>query len=348
MRLPKLLLTAAAAGLAAFAAAAQNQPAEEPKAEPPAEERQGLSDLEQTVSGLQDETPAEPQPETPPAAEAPAEPAATETSAPATPAPRTDAPSTPAPPLTRAQLAALGQTVERGRLLISIARAGLIATQDMLGRVSDPEGAGIKGWIAEPEGNAMAVTFYGDGAEGPVAIFRARVGGTRVISREVFLGANRPALNPVQARMAGARAASENAEQRPCTSQPFNVLVVPPASASAPVEVYRISAPAERGRFPLGGHFKTIVAADGSVGETRGFTNACVDVAAAPVAAGQQPQPLAVTHLLDPMPTEIHMFLAQITGHPLMVVTGEPQRVWLVTNERIVELRDQAEASARN
>jgi hypothetical protein len=39
------------------------------------------------------------------------------------------------------------------------------------------------------------------------------------------------------------------------------------------------------------------------------------------------------------MPTEIHLFLAQLVGRPLLVATGEPQRVWLVTGERIAEVR---------
>ena len=345
MRLPKLLLTASAAGLAAFAAAAQNQPAEAPKAEPPTEERQGLSDIEQTVSGLEDSDQAE----TPSVADAPAEPAAETPVEPAAPAEADpEPPATPAPALTPAQLAELERTAERGRLLIAIARAGLIATQDMLSRISDPDGAGLEGWIAEPEGNAMAVTFYGEGAQGPVAIYRGRVLGSRITSREVFLGADRPALNPIQARMAAARSASEVADQQACTSQPFNVLVVPPPSGSAPIDVYRMSAPAERGRFPLGGHFRSTVAADGHVAETRAFTNACVNLDVPPVAEGEQPRPLAVTHLLDPMPTEIHVVLAQMTGRPLMVVTGDPQRVWLVTNERIAEVRERPDAAARN
>lgn len=334
MRLPKLLLTATAAGLAVCAAGAQNQPAEEPKAE----ERQGLSDIEETVTGLQDETQAQPQPETPPPAEAPRPPAA----------PASEAAAGPAPPLTQAEIAELGQTVERGRLLIAIARAGLIATQDMLSRVPDPAGAGIAGWLAEPEGNGMAVTFYGDGAEGPMAVFRATVLGTRVTSRQVFLVGDRPALNPVQARMAAARATAATLEQRPCAGDQFNYLIVPAASADAPVEIYRMTPQTERRRFPLGGHFKATVAADGSVSENRGFANSCMNLEAPPVATGQQPRPLAVTHLLDPMPTEIHMFAAQMTGRPLMVVTGEPQRVWLVTNERIAEVRDRPAGPSRN
>ncbi len=338
------LLAALAAGLVAFAASAQeNTPApNDPTAQAEAAPI-GLSDLEGTVDQLtDDEAPAENR-ETPAEAPASAEPepaqAEREAQANATPAAPSGAPAAatrPAPPLTRAEIAAVERTAERGRLLISIARAGIMATQDMLTRISDPEGAGIAGWIAEPEGNGMGVTFYSvtDGA--PAVAYRVRMLGGRVVSRDTFLGAERPALTPIQARMAAARTATDALENQACSQQPFNVLVVPPASVDAPVDVYQITPP-ERGRFPLGGHFRSTVRADGSISETRGFASSCVDLAAP--AAGERPPPIGVTHLLDPMPTEIHVFLAQLVGRPLLVATGEPQRVWLVTNERIAEVR---------
>jgi hypothetical protein len=247
--------------------------------------------------------------------------------------------------LTRAQLATLEQTVERGHVLITIARAGIVATQDMLTRISDPGGAGIAGWIAETAGNSTQVTFYSEGeGAAPKAIYRATVLGGRVTSREIFLGADRPALTPVQARMAAARNASSSDELRACTSQPFNVLVVPPASARAAVDVYRISAPAQSGRFPLGGHYKSTVAAGGAV-ETHSFADGCADAQAPPgPAPGSLPRPILAGRINDSMPTEVHMLLAQEIGRPLLVTTEEPHRTWLVTPDRIAELRRQESA----
>lgn len=326
MRLPNLLLTAAVGSLIAAAALAQ-------QAEEPAVKSGGLSDLQGTVDGLDDQ----PQPDAEPQAQA-------ETPAPAAtpaPAPRSTTPAPPAPPVTPAQAAQLDQAVARGRQLFAIARAGLLGTQDMLSRVSDPDAAGIAGWIAEPQGNAMLVTFFANGESGPSAVYRAEVLGPRVVSRETFLDpAARPALTPVQARMARARAATEGLDHQACSSQPFNVFVIPPASATAPIDVYQVSVPTQRGRFPLGGHFKSTIAADGSVSSSRGFTNACVDIEAPAVPEGQQPRPIAVTHLLDPMPTEIHVFLSMWAGRPLVVATGEPERLWAVTGERIADIRE--------
>jgi len=325
MRLPILFAAASAAALLTAAAAGQDAPPAEPpaKAEEPAPSA-GLSDLRETVQGLQDEPAPEaaPLPETAPA-EAP---------------PAAETPPPPPPPLTGAQRAELEAATARGRLLGAIAQAGQIATRDMLSRISDPDGAGISGWIAEPEGNGVTVTFYADAAAGPGAVVRVTISGGRVVGREVFLAGNRPPLNPIQARMAAARAATAGLGHAVCGGEDFNAFVVPPSVPDGPVEVYQISPQSARSRFPLGGHYKTTIAADGSVAASRGFTNACLDVAVADPAPGARPAPIAVTHLLDPLPTEVHVFLAIWTGHPLVIVAGDPQRLFAVTPDGIAEI----------
>lgn len=327
MGLASLFLAASAAALLAVNALAQDNapPAGNEAAEP------GLSGLSNTVEGLRDPPPQEtPQPDTP-------EP----DTAVRIPVPEVSRPvlTGPPQPLSRADLAALDAALQRGRLLGLIDRSGRFATQDMLSRISDPNAAGITGWIAEPEGNGVAVTFYADGDAGPVIVYRVTILGGRIVSRDVHIAAaGRPPLNPIQARMAAARAATARLENRPCAGEDFNVFVVPPATADGPIDVYRISPQTRRGFYFLGGHFKTSIAADGSVAATRSFTNACLDTAVAEPQAGARPAPIAITHLLDPLPQEIHVFLSIWTGHPLIVVAGDPQRLFAVTPDRIGEV----------
>jgi hypothetical protein len=331
MRFSSLLLTASAAAMLAVTAAAQDspQPAEPPakaaETPPPPAPAPGLSDLRDTVNQLQD---------TPPPAAAPAPPPPP---APAPPPPRF---RRPAGPLTRAEQAQLDAAVARGRTLGAIARAGQVVTQDMLARVPDPDAAGISGWIAEPEGNGVIVTFYALGADGaaPTAVYRATMLGGRVVSRETYLTGDRPPLPPIEARMAAARHIAEGQDHRACGAEECNYFVVPPTTPDGPIDVYQISPQSQRGRFPIGGHFKTTVSADGTIAATRGFTNACLDVAVADPVVGIQPSPIAVTHLLDPLPTEIHVFLAIWTRHPLIVAAGDPVQLFAVTEDRIVEI----------
>ena len=340
------LLSATALALVAVAAAAQ-------PAAPPQGNLSGLSD---TLNGLSDDnTQAEapvpapagtqPQPEiqppAPPPAEQPAPAPSPPTPAPAPPAttpPARPAIAMPPEPLTRAQLAELRAAAARGRLLGMIERAGRAGTQDMLSRVPDPAGAGITGWIAEAEGNGVAVTFYADAATGPVIVYRVTLNGGRVVNRDIHLAGTRPPLNPLQARMAAARATTARLENRPCGSEEFNVFVVPPLTADGTIDVYQISPQMQRGVYPLGGHFRTSVAPDGSVTASRGYTATCVNITANDPAPGMRPAPVGVTHLMDPLPQDIHAFLSAWTGHPLLVVAGDPQRVFAVTPDGIGEV----------
>ncbi|HEX8192028.1 MAG TPA: hypothetical protein VF552_03945 [Allosphingosinicella sp.] len=251
---------------------------------------------------------------------------------PAAAAPGATRSTTPPTAAERQRLVAAGQ---RGILLFEIARAGQLTTQDMLARVTNPREAGIAGWVATPEsGGTTTVVYYADTPAGPVAVYRGQVAGNRIASREVFAGADRPALTPTQRRMAAARAAVATLDRQPCGGE-FNVFVVPPAAADGPVDVYKLSPQTQRGKFPLGGHFLATVAADGSVSSTRAFANRCVDLDAPTELVGSQPRPLAVTHLLDPLPTEIHVFLSLWMNRPLLVATGEPERLWTISRGRI-------------
>lgn len=233
----------------------------------------------------------------------------------------------------RARIAA---TMERGRLLFELARAAQLTTRDMLARVPDPQGAGITGWVATPEGNGLTVIYYADGDSGPVAVYRGQVVGGRIAARDVFTGAGRPPLTAGQRRMAAARAAVAGLEREPCAAgAPFNVFVIPPASAEAPIDVYKMTPQTQRGRFPLGGHFLATVAPDGTIASSRAFTNRCLDLEVADAVPGTQPTPIGVTHLLDPLPTEIHVLLSLWSGRPLLVATGSPERIWAVGRGRI-------------
>src|SRR5205085_7016852 len=288
-----------------------------------------LSGLSETLNGLSDDTNAMAAEAPPAAPQANAQaPVVTEPAPPPAPVPATPARAPlvmPPAPLTRAQLATLQAAATRGRLLGTIERAGRAATQDMLSRVANPDGAGISGWLAEAEGNGVAVTFYADTDSGPVAVYRVTFNGGRIVDRDVHLAGTRPPLNPLQARMAAARAATARLDNHPCSGDVFNVFVVPPLTADGTIDVYQISPQLQRGSFPLGGHFRTSVAADGSVAATRGYTNACVTTTVVDPPAGARPAPIAVTHLLDDLPQDIHVFLSAWTGHPPLVVAGDPQ-----------------------
>ncbi|HEX8654933.1 MAG TPA: hypothetical protein VF693_06910 [Allosphingosinicella sp.] len=271
------------------------------------------------------------------AASAQGQPAASQEPAAAPPA--ATGPAAPVAPPTAEERQRLAAATQRGIQLFELARAAQLTTQDLLARIPDPTAAGVAGWIAVPEGNGLTVIYYAEGPEGPVAVYRGQVLGGRIATPEVFTGAARPALSATQRRMAAARAAVATLDRQPCSGD-FNVFVMPPAAADAAIEVYKLSPQSARGRYPLGGHFLATVAPDGSVGSTRAFANGCADLQApADTSVAGRPgtpaRPLAVTHLLDPLPTEIHVLLSLWMNRPLLVATGDPHRLWTVSRGRI-------------
>src|SRR5688500_10743190 len=128
----------------------------------------------------------------------------------------TPPPAAPPLQLTAAHRAAIAESIRRGRLIAAIDRAGAITTRDMLTRISDPNAAGIVGWVAEPEGNGVTVTYYAREGDGYVAVYRSQMLGGRAVSPQVFEGANRPALTGTALRMARARTAVGDLQRTPC------------------------------------------------------------------------------------------------------------------------------------
>ena len=339
MRLTKALplpsLGLAAASLAATAAAqdappSASQDAGQTTPAPPAPPQRGLSDLRDTVNQLQDTpAPGPAEPATPPAAQPPAEARPAARHRPHVIVPRAQE--------ARQEHAQLDAATQRGRLLGAIAQAGQLGTRDMLAHVSDPNAAGIAGWLAVPEGNGASVVFYAAGANGapPSAVYRVSIVGGRVTGRETFLTGNRPPLGPHEIRMAAARAATDALDHHPCGGDDFNVFVMPPASPEAPIDVYQLSPQTQRDHFPLGGHFKSTIARDGSVVASTALAATCGDLAVPETAAGQAPQPLAVTDADNPLPSELYVFLSIWTNHPLVVTAGDPPRRFAVDGEGI-------------
>lgn len=230
----------------------------------------------------------------------------------------------------------LRRIAERGHLLFRIDNAARLTTRDLLPRLQNARSPDIAGWIAERDADGIVITYYADAPGGPVAVYRARVAGTQISGQELFAADARPPLSAEQRRLAAARAAAGRLDRERCGTAPFNVFVIPPESADGPVEVYKLSPLSQRARFPTGGHYLATIAPDGSIASSRAFANRCLDLQVPAVAAaGARPRPLSLVHILDPLPTEIHVFLSYLTGRPIVVATGEPERVWIVERGRI-------------
>ncbi|HEY0012724.1 MAG TPA: hypothetical protein VGB79_07705 [Allosphingosinicella sp.] len=252
-------------------------------------------------------------------------------------------PAAPAPapqPLNPdAERRAIAFAETRGRLLYGLDRAAWVASDDVMAQISNLQGSGVRGFIVERAGEGFAVTFYGGPADAPVAYYRGDVRNHRVRGREVFPALARPLLTPAQRRLVAAREAAVAANRnRPCGRQPFNTAVVPPDAPDHPIDVYLLTPQPAAGQFALGGHWRVTVSTDGRVTNERPFARSCLMMgggAAAP--PGARPVGMVVTHLLDPVPTEIHVFTSLAAGMPILVGAGG--RGWQVDRGSIRQAR---------
>ena len=237
----------------------------------------------------------------------------------------------------RSEQAAIDLALARGRILFAVDRAAWVATDDLRAKMPNFESIGLRGYVVERAGDALDVLFYGGPADAPFAFYRARVERHRIVSSEVFPADARPALTPFQRRLVAARdAAASSTRRRPCAGTIFNTAVIPPPTADAPVLVYLLTPQTRTGEYPFGGHYRLTVAADGRVSNERAFTNSCLTMdPRRGVPAGGAPTAMVVTHLLDPVPTEIHVFNAITARMPVIVGIARPERLYEVTGERI-------------
>jgi hypothetical protein len=244
-----------------------------------------------------------------------------------------------APPsarMTPEEAAKVDWVVNRGDLLFDIDRAAWVTTDDMIARLGGKRDIPIKGWVVERDGTApgaFLVTYFGDGPAGRVAWYVGHVRNRKVVTAEVYPEGARPPLTPVQARIADAVSLARAQTQfRPCTPANFNTAAIPPDTPDGPIDVYLLTAMTENGVYPMGGHYLVRVGADGKIVTTRPFTKSCLNMSQPPARSGSEPAALVVGHFLDPMPTEIHVFMSRWIGLPVYVATGQGKkpRVWAV------------------
>lgn len=218
------------------------------------------------------------------------------------------------------------QTLARGKLIYDYDQAAWHSSDVMVEKLPRTRLMEIRGWLVEPDGDALSVLYYGYEGETPYGVFRAGFKDGKVTGAGAIPADGPRALTPLETRMAQARKVAADSNPAACVERPFNTVIVPPASETAPVEVYLLTPQVKEGEYPFGLHYRVTVGADGKVASSRPFMKSCMN----------QPLPKnavasMISHLLDPAPTEIHAWLARWTGKPVYVMIQTPSQLWEVT-----------------
>lgn len=240
--------------------------------------------------------------------------------------------------------AAIDRASQRGRLIYELDRAAWVTTDEM-NKSPDriPTKADTGGWVVERNGDELVVTYW-ESTGGKVSpFFIGTVERGNVISSRFVDASEHLALTPDQLRIISAvRTAATTIDQPTCTGGHYNTVAIPPAGPHDPIDVYFLTPQVTADAFPFGGHHLVAVGGDGGQSR-RDFTKTCLTLApyeqGAPV--DSKTTSLTVSHILDPTPTEIHVFMSYSARLRVFVVTTQNGRFWEVVGDRITEVSKQ-------
>ncbi len=193
------------------------------------------------------------------------------------------------------------------------------------------------GWITEEKQGQIVVTFID---RTPSALYRVVVSSDGVAGPATALEPPAP-LSDYELGAARALDAASSTKFMRCTER-YNPVVLPSSDpASNRWIVYLMPASTKKNVVPLGGSYRVEVNG-AEVSSQRGFTNTCIALntdfdaaAASKLPAGSKPVALTVTHLLDAVPTEVHVFWSLWAKMPMYVMVAPFGSLWSVDGNRI-------------
>ncbi len=236
------------------------------------------------------------------------------------------------PEISSEEAAAIDRAIALGETIYRYDQAAWHTTDAMLATFDDPVARGIGGWIINPVERGHEALFYRPLTEGFEAVWSGIYDGRTVTSEQVYGPGDRPLTSAEAAlAIAGNAPLSSDVQMTRCSEQPFNSVVIPTGNADGGHYVYFLVPQPVAGEVEFGGHYRFEVV-DGEVIAHRKFTNSCLAMGQTGP-EGRRASMVGIAHILDPVPTEIHVFSMFALGIPVAVITTADERVWGVTEE---------------
>jgi hypothetical protein len=247
-------------------------------------------------------------------------------------APQDMAPQKAPKPITAELQAAVARAEFLGRQMYLHDRAAWLATDAML---ADKRMRKLKeqigGWLTEPSAHGIRVMFISRD-DTPVRLYEVEMDESERLSEATIASAE--PLTAEHLAQLRARALTTSQTRMSC-ARTYNAVSMPSADG---IRVYLMPAFSEHGVYPLGGYhlYKTDMRGE-TLLESRKFSNSCIEHrdSAKGVPKGAKAAYGMFTHLLDPQPTEVHVFVSLYAKVPLMIMTVDNKTMWSVINGKV-------------
>ncbi len=226
-----------------------------------------------------------------------------------------------------------------GRQLYLHDRAAWLATDAMLAdKRTRKLQKSVDGWLTEPTALGVRVIFI-SGGDAPRRLYEIDVDEAERVS-EPTLESPTPLTSEHLAQLRARNLAISQSFMQ--CARKYNSVVLPSTSG---MRVYLMPGFAEHGVYPLGGyHLYEIDGAGEKILSSRKFSNGCIEHHDSPkgLPKGAKPSFGMFTHLLDPQPTEVHVFVSLHAKVPLMIMTIDNKMMWPVKSGKVelVDTRD--------
>lgn len=235
------------------------------------------------------------------------------------------------PPMDDAQVAkALLDAEATGRAIYLHDQAAAVASDAVTTLKAfrqDGKQGRLGGWITEQREAGIVVTFLSSEPE-PRARYRVTVGSEGRVVGDVEALPESAALTPHELGAARARNTAAKAEFAPC-SRSYNTVVLPDLREGGGWIAYLLPGTTKQGIVPVGGSYRLDLDTTGErILKQRGFTRSCIVLESPRDSVG-----MMITHLLDPMPTEVHVFWSLWAGKPMHV--GTSAGLWKIEDGRV-------------
>lgn len=212
--------------------------------------------------------------------------------------------------------------------------AAAIAHDELLDRNVLGKDESLRGWVTDEHDSGVTVLFVGERGGDTVGLYKVVTEAGRIVVDGYAVLDPPLALTESQRAQFRARQLASTADVPRCAAT-YNTVALPAYDKDdGSLHVYLIAATAVPGRIIFGGHHRFTISRDGTtIEDRRAFTKGCFEIE--PKAGEGAVGGVLVSHLLDPNPTEVHVFLNLLNRTRIAVVTMENKLVWYVQGGRV-------------